>query len=88
MTTVHDGSTHHENKQSASVMSHTQMMQSVDHTGSHEMTCELLFAISISLLPHIEVAPEVFQYTQLWSVPETPGYLSNLHTLLYKPPRF
>jgi len=86
MTMHHDG-THHEHKQSPGVMSHIQMMQSGDHTGSHDMTCELLCAVSTSLLPHIDFVPDVFHLTQLWSVPDSREYLSNLHTLLFKPPR-
>jgi len=86
MTMQHDDA-HHEHMQSAVVMSHAQMMQSGDHNGSHDMTCELLCAFSISLLPHIDFVPEVFHLTQLWSAPDSPDYLSNLHTLLFKPPR-
>lgn len=87
MSMHHDGGTHHENKQSVSVESHAQMMQSGGHTGSHDTTCQLLCGISTPLLPHFGVVPELFQLIQLWSVPETPGYPSNSHTLLYKPPR-
>lgn len=86
ITLQHDES-HHEHMQSAGFNLHVQMMQSGDHTGSHDISCELLCAVSNSLFPHIGLMPDVFHLTQVWSAPESPNYLSNLHTLLYKPPR-
>ena len=86
MTMQHDDS-HQGHVQSGGVLSHAQMMQSGDHTSSHDMTCELLCAVSISMLPHLSFVPDVFRLTLLWTLPESPDYLSNRHTRLYKPPR-
>jgi len=85
--TVHHDKSHHENLQPTGTMTHAQMMQSGDHGGAHDMTCELLCALSISQLPHIGFVPQIVHPGQLWPVPESPDYLSRLHALLYKPPR-
>jgi hypothetical protein len=73
--------------QSTDVSSHIQMLQSGDHPSSHDMSCELICAVSISLLPHIDSVRQEFYLTQLWTVPQPSDYLFDLHTQLYKPPR-
>jgi len=82
----------HENEQSthaqlSDAILHSQSMQSGDHDFAHDMTCELLCAVSVSLLLHIDVVPQVSHTGQVWPVAEMPDYLPGLHTLLFKPPR-
>jgi hypothetical protein len=83
----HDDPHNKHLQMSPSDMSHEQMMQSSNHTGSNGVTCEILCSVPASLLPLNAQLPAASRLIYLWSMPDSPEYISNLHTLLFKPPR-
>ena len=85
--TMHNSDSHQNHMQSAGTMSHVQMIQSGDYTGSHDMACEQLCEVSVSMLPDVGLVSEFFRLSQLLTLPESPDFVSDLNTLLFRPPR-
>jgi len=63
------------------------MMHSGNHSESQHVTCDLICTVSVSILPHTVSIPEIYYQKRFWTIPEHSRYISDLYSLLFKPPK-